>query len=449
MILLIFSFYIDIINVTKYAETAKTTLIILLFFYNIKRKLKISEINNKKMKTVAVICEYNPMHLGHKYHLECIKKDFPDCAIVLIMSSDFVQRGDVAVLDKYSRAKAGVLAGADLVLELPFPFSYGSAEYFASAGVYIASATGVCDTLSFGSEIGDAEMLNEMADKLASREYKQRVQELKKENPAFGHMHLHHEACRLLYGKEFADATSSSNNILALEYIKAIKKTGASLDIHTVKREGDSYNDEIGQGKYVSATFLREQIKAGAEISGYVPKKCMDIYLQKSNEGMLGADFDNIGSIILSFFRLADPDKLSQYAEISPGLEYRICDAANKAKNINEFFEFAANKKYTDARIRRAIISCMLGVEESDFKMPVPYTTVLAANKRGQGILKKAKKMSSIPIITKPADKKKLYGVANHYTELSKRSESLYTLSLPKPCSADFFVKSSPFILNE
>ncbi len=449
MILLIFSDYIDIINVTKYAKTAKTTFIILPFFDNIKRKSKISEINNKKMKTVAVICEYNPLHLGHKYHLEQIKKDFGECAVVLIMSSDFVQRGDVAVLDKYSRAKAGVLAGADLVLEMPFPYSYGSAEYFASAGVYIASATGVCDTLSFGSECGDAEALEEMADKLASREYKQKMQALKKEKTALGHMHLRHEACRALYGKEFADSMSSSNNILALEYIKTIKNMGATLDIHTVKRAGDSYNDMLGQGKYVSATFLREHIKNGGDITAYVPKECLELYNEKLSEGLIGASLDNIGQVIVSFFRLADPVKLSKYAEISPGLEYRLCEAAKKARNISEFFEFAASKKYTDARIRRAAISCMIGVEEADFKAGVPYTAVLAANKRGQSLLKKMKKTSLIPMITKPADKKKLGGTATHYRELSELADALYTLSLPKPCSADFLIKSSPFILND
>ena len=449
MILLIFSDYVDIINVTKYAEMAKTTLIILLFFDNIKRKRKISERNNKKMKTIAVICEYNPLHLGHKYHLEQIKKDFGDCAIVLIMSSDFVQRGDVAVLDKYSRAKAGLLSGADLVFEMPFPYSYGSAEYFASAGVYIAGATGICDVLSFGSECGDAEMLKEMADKLASREYKQKMQALKKEKSSLGYMHLRYEAGKALYGKEFADFASSSNNILALEYIKAIKKTGVPLDIHTVKREGDSYNDELGHGTFVSATYLREQIKAGADISGYVPQECTDIYREKANEGMLGASLENIGQAIISFFRLADPIELSKFAEISPGLQYRLCDVAKKAKNIHEFFELAASKKYTDARLRRAVISCILGVEEADFKALVPYTAVLAANKRGQALLKKTKKVSSIPIITKPADKKKLEGKGKHYTELLDRAEALYTLSFPKPCGADLFVKSSPFILSD
>ncbi len=398
------------------------------------------------MKTVAIICEYNPLHLGHKFHIDSIKKEFGDCAVVAIMSSNFVQRGDASVLDKYSRAKSAVLAGADLVLELPFPYSFGSAEYFAKAGVFIASAIGVCDTLSFGSECGSIDKLKKAAEILDSSEFKRELAKQKKDNPGLGHMHHRYEACRTLFGESFAESVASSNNILALEYIKAAKSIRANLDMHTVKREGDAYNDILGEGKYVSATFIREKIKSGEDISKYIPHECMKLYLKKEEEGMLGATLENLEQAILSFFRLAEPKELLKYAEMTSGLEYRLCKSAKKAISIKEFFDLAASKKYTNARIRRAVISCITGVREADFKHPVPYTTVLAASKQGQVLLKQMKRSSRIPVLTKPADRKKLDINAMRFAALSDKAEALYTLALSKVKASDIFMKASPFI---
>lgn len=399
------------------------------------------------MKAVAIICEYNPLHSGHKFHIDSIKKEFgSDTYVVAVMSSCFVQRGEPAVFDKYTRAEATLMAGADLVLELPCPYSFGSAEYFAFAGVYIADAIGVCDTLSFGSESGSADKLFEIYEKLSSKELKEKTAEIKKGNPTLGYMHLREEAYKSLFGEEGAQEQSKSNNILAFEYIKAIKRLDSKLEVHTILRKGDDYNDTKGKGAYVSASFLRDKIKNGENISKYVPGNCAKLYYEKTGDT---ADISELEKAVLSHFRLADPKELTKYAEVAPGLEYRLVSSAKNATSLEEFFSLAASKKYTNARIRRALLSCMLGVYEDDFRKNVPYTRVLAANARGQRLLKKAKKISRIPIVSKLSKIKNMGEDFEHFNSISERAESLFTLSQKNAKKADEYLKKTPVVYRD
>lgn len=399
------------------------------------------------MKTVAIICEYNPLHSGHEYQIKRIKEEFDGARIVAIMSSEFVQRGDVAVFSRSVRAKAAVKAGCDLVLELPFPYSYSSAEYFARAGVYIADAVGVCDALSFGSELGDVEELKKCADMLADKSFLDEVEKRKSDNRSVGHIKAVYDVASDMYGKEYADMISSSNNILALEYIKAGRGFESGLDFHTVRREGDGYNDASGLGRFVSATYLRELIERGEDISSYVPAECAKLYKEAIESGEV-ANIKQLEGAILAHFRLADPKALADFAEMSDGLEYRLCECAGAAKSIEDFFELAATKKYTNARIRRAVLSSIIGVKENDIKSLPSYTSVLAANKTGLEILKEMKKSSRIPVITKPADYKTFDDTVKTAFELAQKAYGLYSLSVSNRESSDGLMKFTPYIEN-
>lgn len=397
------------------------------------------------MKTVAIICEYNPLHSGHEYQINRIKEEYGGARIVAVMSSEFVQRGDVAVFDRGVRAEAALEAGCDLVLELPFPHSYSSAEYFARAGVYISDATGVCDTLSFGSELGDIDALKECSDRLRDAGFLAEIQKSKEADKSFGHLRAVCDVAKRLYGKEFADAVSSPNNILALEYIKAARELESRLELHTVRREGDGYNDVGGAGRFVSATYLRELIAKGADVSDFVPDDCAELYKNAIESGAV-ADMKRLEGAVLAYLRLAEPRSLSDFAEMSDGLEYRLCECAASASDLDEFFSLVATKKYTNARIRRAVISAMLGVLKSDMKSLPAYTSVLAANKTGLEILKEMKSLSRIPVITKPADYKELGDEVKTAFEKAKMAYSLYSLALEKRGVSDEFLKYTPII---
>ena len=399
------------------------------------------------MKTVAVICEYNPLHSGHEYQIKRIKEELGEARIVAVMSTEFVQRGDVAVFPRGVRAEAALEAGCDLVLELPFPYSYSSAEYFARAGVYIADAIGVCDTLSFGSELGDVEFLKSCAARLRDDKFVAEVEKYQESDKSIGHIKARFDVAKSIYGKEFAEAMSSPNNILALEYIKAARELGSKLDFHTVLREGDGYNDVSGEGKFVSATYLRELIADGKKIDDFVPRGCAELYKKAIQSGAV-ADIKRIESAVLAYFRLAEPCDLSDFAEMSDGLEYRLCECASAATSLDEFFSLAATKKYTNARIRRAAISSLLKVREADIKALPAYTSVLASNKTGLDILKGMKKTSRIPVITKPADYKNRSDEVKSAFEKAEKAYAFYSLSQKDPASADEFMKFTPIITN-
>ena len=394
------------------------------------------------LKTTAIICEFNPLHTGHKYAISCAQKDSD--AVIAVMSSDIVQRGEPAIMPAVLRSRLALAAGCDLVLELPAPYSFGSAEYFARAGVYIANAIGVCDSLLFGSESGDISELKSIRDYLGSDEYNRRLLSVKDAERSAGYMQARYNAAEKLYGKDIADKLSMPNNILALEYIKAAEMLSSNMELKTVKREGNGYNDNVSDTGYVSAGFLRKTITSGGDISPYVPQSCIGIYKEATQMGMLGASLDKLGTAVLSYFRLADPESLSDYAEICDGLEYRLCSCANKARDLDEFFSLAATKKYTNARIRRAVLSCMLGVRETDFKAPPSCVRALAANEKGLELLKRMKEESKIPVITNVAGYGE--GRASDAKELAIRVDSLYSLALPKPLPAGELFKQGIFI---
>ena len=199
---------------------------------------------------VAIICEYNPFHNGHKYQVDKIKEMFPDSIVVSIMSGNFTQRGEFALFDKYTRAKAAVICGVDCVIELPYPFCASNAEVFAKAGVYIASKLGAT-YLCFGIEDGDIKDLTEIADTIDSEEFTKKFEELKQDK-SISYPKLREIVCREL-GKELPN---SSNKILGVEYIRAIKKYGNSIIPVAIKREGLGYND-LSVGKNMSATAIR------------------------------------------------------------------------------------------------------------------------------------------------------------------------------------------------
>ncbi len=382
------------------------------------------------MKTVGIICEYNPFHTGHLHHINTARGG----SVICLMSGNFTQRGEPAITDKFTRATAACAAGADLVLELPFPYCAASADYFAGAGVAILDELGT-DEINFGSETGDLERLISLARAAADPEFDKKYKEILAADPTLGTA----ETYFLALG-ENGVSELASNDLLGLSYAKAATRIGCEEKLRVTARDGSAYGAKVvEEGKHPSATALRSLLHVG-NLSAFsmMPDATAEI-LKKAPL----TDIKNLEGAILTFFRLADPERLSECAEAGGGLAHRLCSAARSATTLDEFFTLASAKRYTDARVRRATLFCMLGVTKKDLCTPPSYLQLLAANARGRELLGRLKKESQLPIVTKPADAERL---SPRQFELSARADALYTLAFSEKKAADVYIKSAPMV---
>ena len=403
------------------------------------------------MKTVAIITEYNPFHNGHKYQIDTLRAMFDEeLCIVAIMSGSFVQRGEMAIADKLIRARAAVECGVDLVLELPFPFSMTSAEFFADSGVRIANAIGVVDYLAFGSECGDIEALTETAKNMLNPVFLNRVDAYiaNSKYETLGHPAI----CELAYKDTFHSDISSEffspNNILALEYIKALIVQSSSIEPITIKREGAGYNDAKSESTNLqSATAIREIIRSDINsASDFIPKEAFCVYKEAADNGQMPTEQSNLDSAVISYFRLnshADSDKIHDAAG---GLYNRLCDMSAEATSISSLTSMTETKRFTTARIRRAIWSSYFGVTSSEVKAKPMYTQVLAMSERGRSLLKRIKKTSDFPIITKPADYTTYSEVVISQAERAHKADSIFALAHKKAISGNFSLRLTPYV---
>lgn len=400
-------------------------------------------------KTAAIICEFNPFHLGHKRLIDFARERGAE-NIVCIMSGNFVQRGEPAVTDKYTRAKSAVLSGADLVLELPMPFSAGSAEYFARAGVFIADRLGIVDELVFGSETGDIETLCTEAEKTSSEAFLQVLEDKHVKEKGYA------VAASMAYRELFGDSAvaSSPNNILALEYIKALRRIGSDILPVTVLREDNYLSAELA-GEYPSATALRKMTYDG-ELDGLcsgMTKVAYETLIGAKKCGLFPTDLDRYGEAVMSVLRLGSPCGCEGGVG---GLENRIREKALACASYSEMLAELSTKKYSDARIRRTVLSSVLGIKPEDMKNDVSFVNLLATSEKGKALLGRAKKKGTLAVITKPSELKRYLAsdecankdAARRQAEISAMADALFTLCLPAPRNAGFFERTPPFLAD-
>ncbi len=396
--------------------------------------------------TIAIICEYNPFHNGHAAQIARLRAAHPGCRIVCIMSGCFTQRGEPALLPPYDRARAAVLGGADLVLELPQPWASGSAEYFADGGVAIAHSLGIVDALAFGCESSDPDAPMRVADGLDSPEF--RADLAADDDPAEGAAARTARLWQARYGDD-GGMLSSPNNRLAVEYCRALKRLGATITPLPMRREGSDYDDPTLTQANPSATAVRAALAGGgdpAALADYLPAGTIDVLREAIAAGRAPVFPCALEQAILAHYRLADPEALSACASMRGGLAYRLCSAAGDAGSLAEMLALAATKVYTNSRIRRAILHGMLGVTEADLSARPTATLVLAANDTGRAMLRAVRRGGGLPIITKPAD---LAAVATpRELILRRRAEALYTMAMPHVMPGGEFVKCAPFFAH-
>lgn len=396
------------------------------------------------MNVTGIICEYNPMHGGHAYQLRRAHENGADCVIAL-MSGSFTERGEIAVFGKYERAETALLAGADLVLELPYPCCAGGAEFFATAGVGILHRLSV-DTLCFGSESGDPALLRRAADTALSDSFRAAFAEAGRSGKGSAAAYFN------LLGAQMGVEDFGSNDVLGVEYLKALRLIGSPMKPFVLKREGAAYHEnDIRSGVHPSATAVRTALGRAAEdgedlasvyarASGLFPTACAP-FARAVREQRAPASFGNAEMAILGFYRMHSPGDFSGIAEMHGGLAERICRAAAEASGLAEFYRLASTKKYTDSRVRRAVLYGMTGVTEDDLRRPPVYVNLLGANAAGRAFLAEYRKRkdAELEIVTRPAAI--LEGGRDdpsfrREAELQLRSEALYALFLPRPRSA-------------
>lgn len=376
------------------------------------------------MGVYAVICEFNPFHNGHALLVNRIKEMDGSAQIIAVMSGNFVERGDVAVVDKYSRAEMAVRCGCNLVLELPAPWCFSGAEFFARGGVHIASSVGVADYLAFGSESGDIISLEATAERLSSAEFSDKLAIMRAEHPSLNAAALREKAYSSIYGK--SSHFGGSNDLLALEYISAIHELNAKITPITIRREGGDYNCK-NLDKICSATAIRKAISEGVDLTGLMPDEALTVLRRELKAERLYS-LSRLDTVAAAIFRTASPESLSEIMEISGGMENRLISAADKERTIDEIIMAAKQKRYSDSRLRRAIISAVIGVKTSDAEELPTFTVLLGADATGRKLLAKCRRKSDIAVLSKPSDEKKLTGDAPTQYLLHKKADRIAEL---------------------
>lgn len=364
------------------------------------------------MKTVGIIAEYNPFHTGHKYHIQKAKEETGADYAVVVMSPDFVQRGEPAVFDKYTRTRMALLAGADLILQLPVCYATGSAEYFAEGAVSLLDSLGIIDNLCFGGESDDVSLFQSVSEILNQEpeEYSLKLKELLR--MGYTYPKARSEALTAYYADTYASSIteflSTPNNILGIEYCRALHKRGSRIKPSPISRIGSAYNSASLSGQYASATAIRAglaQESDSDQLLTYIPDECRDIFLSASQTPASLQDL----SLLLSQ-KLIYEHSFSSILDISTDLSDRIISLRNRCIgcSFEEVISILKAKQITEARIRRALLHLLLGISsESTEKFrkagAVFYARILGFRKTASPLLHELKLHSSIPVISKNA----------------------------------------------
>lgn len=372
----------------------------------------------------AIICETNPFHRGHKYLFDTVRAENSGI-ITAVMSGNFVQRGYPAVLDKYTRARILLENGADLVVELPYPWCAAGGEAFAAGGIAIAAGLGN-DRLAFGSETGDSTMLDTCANWLDSAEYREKMLAAEKSDPETGAAVLHDRLTRE------AGFQLAPNDKLAVWYLRQIRQQKCSMIPTPLKRT--PHTETV-----ISASKIREKLFSGEDITPNVPEEVSEFY-----RGTAFTEPSRFAQLAWIYFRLFAPE-IPENGEKS-GLYRRMLKTAGSCSDGEAFFREAATKKYTDARVRRTALFAITSVPEPDTLGLPAYTVLLAASEKGRAYLKKRRKNADFPIVTKPADREKLPEEAQKQYAWLERADRLYTMCTDPVKNADFFLCKYPAV---
>lgn len=380
----------------------------------------------QKMLISAIISEYNPFHNGHKFLIDKIR-ELGTTHVVAIMSGNFVQRGDVAIANKRDRTKSALLNGVDLVIELPTPYAMSCAETFAKNAVFIANSLGCIDYLCFGSESGSIDDLSKAADISYSDNIQSEIRNQLLSGVSYPKAKV--TAINQIYEDIDTELFSSPNNILAIEYIHALNKLNSSIKPITICRNINHDSDKIYKN-IASASLIRKMMyNDNSDYNSFIPQSTWNIYHNLNLDGFFPSKLDYLDRVVLYKLRNCTHEYLHKIPDVSEGLENRILNCVNTANSINSLLDMIKTKRYTYVRIRRIILSCLLGLTRELQSSAPPYLRVLGFNDRGIQIMNKIKHLSSLPIVIRASDIYNLDKSAQTLYSFESRCTDIYGLS--------------------
>lgn len=387
------------------------------------------------MKICATVAEYNPLHLGHVKHIDYIKNQLGAQKLIVVMSGNFTQRGEPAVLSKYVRAREAIIAGADLVIELPTVFATANAEIFAKGAVKLINDLGIVDGICFGVESGEKESYIRLAEAMnnESKEFKRALK--KALDDGYSLAKAKFEAVKEVGGTFDETLVNSPNNVLGLEYTKALLSLKSEINIFPMLREGDHNDAKLKRG-ITSATSIREVLKTGKirKVKGNVPP-----YVFRDLREYPFA-FDKM---IMTALALSTTKDLSNIADCTEGLENRIKALSKDSRSVETLVEKVTTKRYTSSRVRRILISNLLGIDEKTVKdcLSTPlYAKILAVSEESKDLISLISSRSDLPLLTRKSDVALLKKTAKKCFEIDTLANDLYNLATDQSENENYMV---------
>lgn len=400
-------------------------------------------------KRIGIIAEYNPFHNGHLYQIQKAKELTGADTVISVMSGNFTQRGETSLINKFEKAKIALQNEVDMVIELPTIYSISSAENFALGGIKILNEIGNIDYLVFGIEEENLEKLQAIADVLVNEddEFKRNIkEELDKGNsyPKAREIALK----KVLSSENVENIMQKPNNILAIEYLKALKTTNSKIKPIAIKRKNTMHNDENINENYASGTYIRKLFIENNfdEISKVVPKYTYERLLELKNQGTYVSSINDFSDIVIYKIRTMTKEEISQIADVNEGLENSIKLASTTCKTIDEIIEKVSTKRYTKTRISRILTYILLDITKSEMeqaKKNNPYIRVLGINKKCEGILKTINNDKLITSLKKFEEN----NGENQLLNIDKKATEIYTIKYQKSVQANLDY-TSKFIIK-
>lgn len=389
------------------------------------------------MKTVGIVAEYNPFHTGHAWHIAQTRQMYQEeTSIVAVMSGNWVQRGECAIFDKWTRTEMALAGGADLVLELPTVWATASAEGFARGAVAILEATGVVDTLSCGSECGDIVPLMEVAQCLNSQSFSKVLRRELEPKKSFAQ--CRRQAVERLLGPEKASLLDTPNNNLGVEYLRFLP---SNMQAVTVPRQGAGHDSIEERDNFPSASLLRQWIQAG-EVERASP------FLSLSCKGE-PADLKWCERALIARLRSMTLAEAEALPDSGDGLSARLLYAAKQTADLKALYTLTKTRTYAHARVRRLALYALLGLRKQDIPAAPPYIRILGFNRWGQELLKEMAQKATIPFFVKPAHVRRYSTEAQKLFDLEERFTDLFALCFPTPLPCGLEWTANPVIRKE
>lgn len=392
------------------------------------------------MKVVGLVTEYNPFHNGHLYHLLASKEKTNATHSIAVMSGHFLQRGEPAIIDKWTRARNAVDAGVDLIIEIPTLFSSSSAEYFAYGSVSLLNQLGIVDTLCFGSEDGRIDLIQESANLLASNDEDLESHLLEALKTGISYPKAREIAMNRILDPLNKALEFKPNNILGIEYLKSINFLNSKIEPFTIKRKQADYMSLELSGTISSATGIRNYIFNNNNLVGienFVPSSTYDSLLYNFNNNNL-IEPNLLGDLILYKIRSSSIEYLNSIHDVSEGLEYRIKKHAELSNSYEELITSVISKRFTRTRIQRIMVKILLDITKNMIKkcgdVQPKYARILAFNKKGAELIKRIKKESDFQLITN-INKVQLDPSMKDMLDLDIKATNIYNLLYNKSIS--------------